>query len=340
MGGNGSRDDEKIVRFESEVEQAGFTIIENVLLIDGTLSMGAKIVLLLLKHYAWQGDVAWPGQERLAWQAGCTQPTLRKHMAELADRGLVVQKRQGQGRTNLYRLVSPAILNERNLRSGAVDSFGEVEAVEEDTENPSSPPTSEMASPRQTVASAAERATSQANVKGSTEGEGRGSRRDLPAEVWAVYVEEMGPRQKSLLPQERAVIREALKVASVDECIDAIRGCKASAFHMGDNDGHKKYNRLTQILRGKRGGKTTREQIDLMRGYLDKASQIPSEASGEINRAKERVRLGMTHPTHDYHRTEGEKAQAFLAEYGITAEGIEYEVAPGVTGLRVVFSGP
>src|SRR4051794_16110933 len=122
---DGSGENEKIVRFASEVDQAGFTMIENVLLVDGTLSMGAKIVLLLLKHYTWQGDEAWPGQERLAWQAGCTQPTLRKHLAELKDRGLVEQKRRGLGKTNLYRLVNPAVLNERKLRSEARGSFGE-----------------------------------------------------------------------------------------------------------------------------------------------------------------------------------------------------------------------
>jgi hypothetical protein len=50
--------------------------------------------------------------------------------------------------------------------------------------------------------------------------------------VWAHYVEVMKPRKRELDAQGRAVIREALKVATVEECCGAIDGCKASSFHM------------------------------------------------------------------------------------------------------------
>lgn len=326
-----SDDNEKIVRFASGVEQAGFTMIENALLVDGTLSLGAKVVWLLLKHYAWEDNEAFPGQARLAWQAGCTEPSLRKHIAELKARGLVQQKRRGLGRTNLYTLFRPdrtwltdvSLQTERNRPSATKDPSGEVEAVEEDTETPSSPPSSEMPSP----------------ADGRDERQPPlGRERDLPAEVWAVYVEEMKPRKKALLPQERAVIRDALKVASAEECIEAIRGCKASAWHMGENPTGTKYNRLSQILRGKSGKRTVREHIDLLRGYLVNGSQIPSDRIGEINQAKEKVRLGLTHPTHDYHREQGEQAQEFLRQFGLEARAIEYEVKPGVMGIRVLWS--
>lgn len=95
--------------------------------------------------------------------------------------------------------------------------------------------------------------------------------------VWACYVDTMEPRHTELDPESRAVIRDALKVASADECCTAILGCKASAFHMGDNDRRRKFNRLTQILKGKRGGKTTREQIDM---FLETAEKRGVQSDG------------------------------------------------------------
>jgi hypothetical protein len=76
----------------------------------------------------------------------------------------------------------------------------------------------------------------------------------------------------------------------------------------------------------------------MMCGYLIEGSQIPSDRIGEINQAKEKVRLGLTHPTHDYHREQGEQAQEFLRQFGLEARAIEYEVKPGVMGIRVLWS--
>jgi hypothetical protein len=157
--------------------------------------------------------------------------------------------------------------------------------------------------------------------------------------VWAVYVETMQPRRTAIDQQARAVIRDALKVATEDECFGAIQGCKRSSFHMGDNERKRKYNALSQILKGKRGGKTTREQIDMMLSYLDTPVSvfIPSEMAAEISRAKRDVQMATSYPTNEIYAAKGRVALALLAEHGIVPTYETFSPADGVTAQRAYF---
>ena len=108
--------------------------------------------------------------------------------------------------------------------------------------------------------------------------------------VWGTYVEVMEPRRRELDPESRRIIRDALKVADVAELKRAIVGNKASNFHQGANDRGKKYNALSQILKGKRGGRTTREQIDFFIEIADKSGAsnpgLPSADPAKLASAK------------------------------------------------------
>lgn len=109
--------------------------------------------------------------------------------------------------------------------------------------------------------------------------------------VWAHYIAVMQPRRTELDPGARKVIREALKVASADECCEAISGCANSRFHMGDNDRSRKYNSISQILKGRRGQETTRERIDYfinMNSGQSKHSIDPSVSSVARDRIQRR----------------------------------------------------
>lgn len=66
-------------------------------------------------------------------------------------------------------------------------------------------------------------------------------------QYWATV---MGKKRVFLDTARIKVIRNALKFgATVEECKRAIDGCKASRWHMGDNDRRIVYNELALILR-------------------------------------------------------------------------------------------
>lgn len=166
----------------------------------------------------------------------------------------------------------------------------------------------------------------------SEERQGSGSENQPPApseitkridEVLTCYAEVMEPRggYGSLGAEERKVVREALRVASVEECCRAIKGCKASGFHMGENERRRKYNRVTQILKGKRGGKTTREQIDMFLDIAEKAGLQSGNTSADPSRvaqAKREVLDGWEFPTDAEAVERAKRARAWLEQNGIT----------------------
>lgn len=143
--------------------------------------------------------------------------------------------------------------------------------------------------------------------------------RDVPASIWAHYVAVMKPRGKLLDPQTRKVINDALKVASEQECVGAISGCAASSFHMGENDRRRKYNQITQILKGKRGGQTTRERIDFFLDLAEKSgvqSGLPSGDPGRIRRAKQDVRDAHEMPGDDHVVARAKTSEEYLVGLG------------------------
>lgn len=162
-----------------------------------------------------------------------------------------------------------------------------------------------------------------ATTKAKTPDGGVGETTDGPSEVWAHYVEVMQPRNKQLDPAARALIRDALKVATAVECCRAIDGCRASAFHMGANDRGKKYNRLSQILKGKRGIRTTREQMDLFLDIAEKVGVGPSVSSADPARlaeAKRNVLTGWEFPKSGQAQEMAKVGAAWLAQHHIRVE--------------------
>lgn len=145
-------------------------------------------------------------------------------------------------------------------------------------------------------------------------------------EVWATYVEIIKPRRAKLDPDGRRVISDALKVATVPECQRAIAGCSQSDWHMGRDPQTRgsSYKQLSQILKGKRGGRTTREQIDFFIEIADRtgvgAGRGASVDPTKLSRCKQAVMTAWEFPADEHLAAAGAEAREWLAGHGVIVE--------------------
>src|SRR5690242_4128352 len=86
------------------VSAGGFTQVPNFLLKDPKVSANAKVVYSMLLSYAWNNNLVFPGQERMAEDIGSSQPTIARAIKELEAQGWLEIQRRGQGKTNVYIL--------------------------------------------------------------------------------------------------------------------------------------------------------------------------------------------------------------------------------------------
>lgn len=150
---------------------------------------------------------------------------------------------------------------------------------------------------------------------------GNSGKFDPVLDIWQHYVATMKPRHTGIDPQQRAIIRDALKVATLTELKGAISGCGASDFHMGKNDKRKKYNSLSQILKAKRGGRTVREQVDFFLDLAEKSgvqSGLPSGDRARLSQAKRDVLDALDFPGDEHVVARGREAEDYLRTNGVT----------------------
>jgi hypothetical protein len=166
-------------------------------------------------------------------------------------------------------------------------------------------------------------------TSGGGTGEGETDAARSPGEqiehVWAHYVETMKPRKRDLDEQTRTMIRAALKVATEVECCDAITGCSKSSFHMGRDPQTRgrSFKTLSHILKGKRGGRTIREQIDF---FIDVAerhgarsgrqSGVTSADASMIRQARRNVLDAFEFPGDELVVRRGESSARWLRAQG------------------------
>jgi biotin operon repressor len=87
---------EKTLIIKDTSLKRGFTSIPNIVL-TSSLSFGAKTIYSLLLMFAWQEKETFPGQARLAQDAGCTERTVRTYLNELKKVGLITWKQRVPG---------------------------------------------------------------------------------------------------------------------------------------------------------------------------------------------------------------------------------------------------
>ncbi len=108
---------EKTLIIKDTSLKRGFTSIPNIVL-TSSLSFGAKTIYSLLLMFAWQEKETFPGQARLAQDAGCTERTVRTYLNELKKAGLITWKQRGLTKTNIYYINSLDSFSDRKDTSG------------------------------------------------------------------------------------------------------------------------------------------------------------------------------------------------------------------------------
>ena len=101
-------------------------------------------------------------------------------------------------------------------------------------------------------------------------------------------------------------------------------------LYQGANDRGKKYNALSQILKGKKGGRTTREQIDFFIEIADKSGAsnpgLPSVDQAKLASAKRWVLTAWEYPGNAQAQAASKEATEWLQQHGYA---VEYDPADG-----------
>lgn len=253
------------------------------------------VLVNMANHAGPQGDGVYPSVPTIARQTKLSERTVQKCRKKLLDLGLIEETGHKASGVREFRLPHVATFVQM-LGQAAADPHDVHHGVQDVHPTPSeghpnhSEPPEE---PKEVVLP------------------------PTPAgRVWAYYLQVFGRPIRPLPAEEAKLIGEALRAVAgrEEDLILAIDGNKASAFHQGDNDRRKKYNSLSQILKGKRGGRTTLEQIEMFMGIAAESTRAGSSASdADISRAKRAVLDGLTYPGDEHVARRGEEAKAWLA---------------------------
>lgn len=273
-----------------------------------------KLVLLCLADHADADGECWPALDLICERTGVSrsyaQDTIRTLALEdkLIERSPRFRENESQS-SNLYRLLM-ADSSERDSeaklsagRAGGPGGQGPQGPGGQGPQNPQIEPLREEGSTPTPPAEA--------------------QAPDPVAVVWSHYVNVMEPRSREIDPETRRLINDALKVATATELCRAIDGCRSSGFHMGENAKRKKYNRLSQIIKGRRGRETTRERIDFFIDLADKAgveSGVTSADPARIRQARRDVLDAWEFPNDEHVARRGETAAKWLREQGMVIE--------------------
>jgi hypothetical protein len=177
----------------------------------------------------------------------------------------------------------------------------------------------------QTAEGQTELVTSPSDRGVGVQGEGRTPSEDIDR-VADHFLQVMPVRSQKLGDDDRAIIRRALKVGSVEECIRCIDTCNASDYHMkrGAHEHRKgqKYSSVGHIFKPRpQRGQTWRSRIDF---WLDRADEtalgiadVPSADKAIVMQKVADVRAAHRVPDDEEAQERGRQAQAWLSQHGI-----------------------
>ena len=86
------------------MSKRGFTQVPNFILENEKLSTGSKLTYAMMLRYAWSDNQCYPGQKKLAEDAGMGQRSVVRYIKELEEKGFITINRRGLGKVNVYEL--------------------------------------------------------------------------------------------------------------------------------------------------------------------------------------------------------------------------------------------
>ena len=108
-----------------QVRRSGFVLMPVYVACDTDLTDGAFRTFCILKRYCFgRRSYCWPSIRTLAAEQGCTEETIRRHLRELVDAGLITISKRG--RRNVYHFAEEYEPADRG-EAAAVSSPGSVE---------------------------------------------------------------------------------------------------------------------------------------------------------------------------------------------------------------------
>jgi hypothetical protein len=99
-------------------------VFPNAILRNGKITIGARMTYGMLLSYGWQKDFCFPAQEQLAKDLGISDRSVRTHLSELRELGLVSWKQQGLNRPNIYFIHAFPSLEEETAESKPMEISG------------------------------------------------------------------------------------------------------------------------------------------------------------------------------------------------------------------------
>lgn len=231
---------------------------------------GPKFVLVALANFAGKDGVTYRGQAAIVSATSLTTRTVSGHMAKLEELGLIARARRFRrngSRTSDWTVLAPGMERGEMELPDVEEGPATLRELAEGDHRKNLPVAKNDTDHRK-ISTGPEPLVEPSVDPSDQPLVSEPGRSDLVDVVWQQYRKHK-PRMPERVDRERAeVIRRALKVATVEECCQAIDGCFRSTYHQGENELGKRYDSLSGILRGRPGKETTRERIDFFMGYL------------------------------------------------------------------------
>jgi DNA-binding MarR family transcriptional regulator len=93
-----------IIKSRKRKQNRGFTMIPNSFIENKNLSIYEKMTVIVMLKHKGNNETAWPSQQRLAGQVGCSVSTIKKTIIGLEKKKIVSKLKSKNYRRNIYKI--------------------------------------------------------------------------------------------------------------------------------------------------------------------------------------------------------------------------------------------